>query len=27
LVPILQVEDLIPLPFGQSVIAIGAVDG
>lgn len=27
LVPILQVEDLVPLPFGQSVIAIGAVDG
>jgi hypothetical protein len=27
LVPILRTEDLIPLPFGQSVIAIGAVDG
>lgn len=27
LVPILRVEDLMPLPFGQSVIAIGAVGG
>lgn len=27
LVPILRTEDLVPLPFGQSVIAIGAVDG
>ena len=27
LVPILRAEDLIPLPFGQSVIAIGTVDG
>jgi hypothetical protein len=25
LVPILRVEDRVPLPFGQSVIAIGAV--
>ncbi len=25
LVPILRLEDLVPLPFGQSVIAIGAV--
>jgi hypothetical protein len=24
LVPILRLEDLVPLPFGQSVIAIGA---
>jgi SAM-dependent methyltransferase len=27
LVPALQLEDRIPLPFGQSVIAIGAVGG
>ena len=27
LVPILRTEDLIRLPFGQSVIAVGAVDG
>jgi hypothetical protein len=27
LVPMLRVEDLISLPFGQSVIAVGAVDG
>jgi SAM-dependent methyltransferase len=25
LVPILRLEDLVPLPFGQSVIAIGAI--
>jgi SAM-dependent methyltransferase len=27
LVPMLRIEDLIRLPFGQSVIAVGAVDG
>ena len=27
LVPVLRLEDRIPLPFGQSVIAIGAVGG
>jgi SAM-dependent methyltransferase len=27
LVPMLRIEDLISLPFGQSVIAVGAVDG
>lgn len=27
MVPILQLEDLVPLPFGQSVIAVGTVGG
>ena len=27
LVPLLRTEDLVPLPFGQSVIAVGAVGG
>jgi hypothetical protein len=26
-VPMLRIEDLIRLPLGQSVIAVGAVDG
>ena len=27
LVPLLRTEDLVPLPVGQSVIAVGAVGG
>jgi 2-polyprenyl-3-methyl-5-hydroxy-6-metoxy-1,4-benzoquinol methylase len=27
MVPILQLEDLVPLPFGQSVIGVGSVGG
>jgi SAM-dependent methyltransferase len=27
LVPILRTEDLMPLPFGQSLVAVGAVSG
>jgi hypothetical protein len=27
MVPILQLENLLPLPFGQSVIAVGALSG
>jgi hypothetical protein len=26
-VPVLRLEELLPLPFGQSVIAVGTIDG